>query len=49
MYPGDAVNEDLHGHELALGLVAVDSQLPGEGVGVDVGLFLMHICESIEY
>jgi hypothetical protein len=37
------VDEDPEGHELALRLVAVDCQLSGEGVLVDVRLLNFHL------
>ena len=37
------MNEDAEGHELALRFVAVDCQLPGEGVLVDVWLLNFHL------
>jgi hypothetical protein len=37
------VDEDAEGHEFALGFVAVDGQLAGECVLIDVGFFDVHL------
>lgn len=42
------MDEDTEGHELTLGLVAIDCELSGESVLVDVGFFELHHCKRFQ-
>lgn len=41
-YSSEAMNENSHGHEFTLSLGAIDGELPGKSVLIDLGLFLLH-------
>jgi hypothetical protein len=42
MYSGETMNEYSHCHEFSLGLSAIDCELPGKGVVIDLRFFFLH-------